>query len=875
MDSKIFSDTNGVELLIAEDSITQAEQLKHLLLERGFTVHVAQNGRAALTLARKHKPAVIISDIVMPEMDGYALCRAIRTDESLKETPVILLTSLSSPRDVIEALKCGADNFIRKPYDEKHLLLRLEHIIANRRLRASDKVKVGVELYLGGDKHFITAERQQILDLLISTYEQAVQLCEDLKVREERLARTNKIISGIYQISKSLNVAVTEADVIAQVLQRTLGLPDIEGVWIELLEETNQFRVVADSGLSPMFREAVLRSADCECRRMLLSGEMARAVYLPSCERFDPLKKEPSKQRSHVSVPLRLANRVLGLLNLVPAEGIQFDDEDLTTLNGIGNQIGSALQRARVMEKLEAMVEEKTRALRESELWFRTVFQSQEDAVFVISPDRRVLNMNAAAERMFRCSLDEVKDRSTEVFHVDYDHFVEFGKRIWEAFAQNRAARFEFKLKRKSGELFPTEHTVSQLKSEDDQMIGIVSVVRDISERKKAEEERRQLELQFIQAQKLESIGSLAAGIAHDFNNVLGIILGHASILQRLSGRPETLPASIDAITKAVNRGAGVVRQLLAFARKGESAAESVLVNEVINELVKMLQETFPKTVIIETQLDSTIPPITADSSQLYQTFLNLAINSRDAMPEGGTIKFSTTLRNNEDLRSRFPDASANTYICINIEDTGMGMDEETQRRIFEPFYTTKEPGKGTGLGMAVVYGVVTGLGGFIDVNSVRGKGTIFSLYLPVKEKESRDKEKRAHEGDAPGGNETILVVEDEEMLRELVVAILSSKGYRVLTAVDGAEALAEYEKHRDAIALVLSDVGLPRLDGLGLLKELKAHNPQLKYVIASGYLEPAKKEEMVRLGVTTFADKPYRANDLLWKIREAVEKKP
>jgi len=396
-------------------------------------------------------------------------------------------------------------------------------------------------------------------------------------------------------------------------------------------------------------------------------------------------------------------------------------------------------------------------------------------------------------------------------------------------------------------------------------------LAQDVTERKRAEEEKRKLELQFLQAQKLESVGSLAGGIAHDFNNILGIILGHATLLEHIKGRPEHLSSSVDAITKAVTRGSGLVRQLLTFSRRADTTRELVRVNDLVEELVKMLRETFPKTTVIETHLDKKLPATLADANQLYQALLNLAINSRDAMPSGGTLAFSSILEST-DLRGRFPDAGRGPYVCINVSDTGMGMDEETQRRVFEPFYTTKEIGKGTGLGMSVVYGVVTGHGGFIDLQSTPGKGTTFSLYLPVKKMDAQGEDIQTKSTEPLGGTETLLIVEDEEVLRELVTAVLSSKGYNILTATDGIEAVEQYEAHQNEIALVVSDMGLPRLDGVGLIIALKEKNPKVKFLMVSGYLEPEKKKEVEELGVSAFAEKPYKPNDLLLKIRRAID---
>ncbi|MHB8581598.1 MAG: GAF domain-containing protein, partial [Ignavibacteriaceae bacterium] len=288
------------------------------------------------------------------------LCKAIRSDETLKDTPIVLLTSLSGPADVIEALKCGADNFIRKPYDEQHLLLRIDNILSNRKLRSSDKVQIGVELYLGGDKHFITAERQQILDLLISTYEQAVELCGTLKMREQQISRANAILRGIYQIAKGLNSAMTRQVVIEHVLDRALELPDVRAGWFSVYEGDSSFKLAGSRGLPPALQVPGSLEGDCLCRRKVLSGEIDRSMNITECERLKKAQGETFGLSSHVTIPLKSGNQLLGILNLVGTKQILFSDDDLSVLNGIGNQIGAALDRCRIHEHLEELVIERT-----------------------------------------------------------------------------------------------------------------------------------------------------------------------------------------------------------------------------------------------------------------------------------------------------------------------------------------------------------------------------------------------------------------------------------------------------------------------------------------------------------------------------------
>ena len=394
-------------------------------------------------------------------------------------------------------------------------------------------------------------------------------------------------------------------------------------------------------------------------------------------------------------------------------------------------------------------------------------------------------------------------------------------------------------------------------------------------ERKRADKTKRGLEAQLQQAQKLESIGTLASGIAHDFNNILGIILGHSSLLERLREDSNMHSESVAAIMKATQRGALLVKQLMLFARKAEPLLESVKINNIIGELTKLLQETFPKTVSISTALQRDLPSIVADSSQIHQVLLNLLVNARDAMPKGGTIAITTRTVEGEAVRSRFAKATARQYVKVEIADTGIGMDEATRQRIFEPFFTTKGPGKGTGLGLAVVFGIVEHHNGFIDVRSIPGEGTSFVLYFPITERapEIGQRVRKSIE-EIPGGTETILVIEDEEMLKDLVKVSLVSKGYTVLTAEDGMQGVELYRSHQKEIAVVLSDVGLPLLSGPDVFRKIREINPEAKVILASGFFDPETKSEMFKAGLKNFIQKPYMPDEVLQKIREVIDTK-
>jgi PAS domain S-box-containing protein len=381
---------------------------------------------------------------------------------------------------------------------------------------------------------------------------------------------------------------------------------------------------------------------------------------------------------------------------------------------------------------------------------------------------------------------------------------------------------------------------------------------------------RKRLEKQLIQAQKMEGLGTLAGGIAHDFNNILAIILGYTNRLETFGSRPETTAAT-KIIKEAVERGAALVQQLLTSARQTEARFSALDLNGLVCELEKMLQATFPKMINFDLQLQPDLPVINADRSQIHQVLLNLCVNARDAMKDGGTLTLETSMMPGAALSESFTGAAAQHYACIRVRDTGSGMSKGVKSHIFEPFFTTKERGKGTGLGLSVVYGVVNNHRGFVQVESEPDAGTTFIVYLPVEhaiEETGGGIMGRIPRKSAP---QTILLVEDEEMLRDLGVTILEGEGYRVLAAKDGMEAVAIFEEHRDDIGLVVCDLGLPRLGGREAFLKMKESRPGVRAIVASGYLEPAIRSEMLKAGVLDTIQKPYDFNDLLSKIRSAI----
>jgi PAS domain S-box-containing protein len=566
-------------------------------------------------------------------------------------------------------------------------------------------------------------------------------------------------------------------------------------------------------------------------------------------------------------------SRITSMKENVLKNGVGAHDELLISLDAMEVLVLLSVEPLRdstgtVVGLTGAMIDisERKRAeisIKESEERYKNLFEQNLAATFISTPSGKLLDCNPSFVNMFGFKSYE------------------------EALAANMSSRYADQRNRDLVFTSLREHkTVENLelrmvKTDNTEMFIIANLVAKFDEQGQLvqktgylidDTKRHGLEKELIQSQKLESLGILAGGIAHDFNNILGILMGHVSLLDRIQDNPELHKTSLGAIDTALKRGTGLVRQLLTFARKTDVEFAPLLINDIVKELIKLLRETLPRTIEIVADLNPKLPTIVADGGQIHQVLLNLCVNAKDAMHAGGRLRIQTNLVDGSLLRHRFPNVVAEKYVLLEVQDSGTGMDEATKARIFEPFFTTKELGKGTGLGLAVVFGVVQTHKGFIDVESEIGKGSAFRIYLPAEETHPEVKISRARFEDARGGSETILIVEDEVLLYETTKMTLASKGYAVLYARDGLEALDVYRKHHKDIGLVLTDMDLPKLGGEKLIETLAQINPNLRIVFASGYVDPEVKEKVLQLGAKAFLAKPYDPITLLGMVRRVLD---
>ncbi|MBP9212519.1 MAG: PAS domain S-box protein, partial [Bacteroidetes bacterium] len=444
------------------------------------------------------------------------------------------------------------------------------------------------------------------------------------------------------------------------------------------------------------------------------------------------------------------------------------------------------------------------RALRESEEKYRRLFEDSKDGIYITTFDGVMLDVNSSMMEILGYSnKEEMKQRRVPDFYYYSADRIKF---IKEFESKDYVKDVEVVLRKQDGSKAHVLLTTVVIRDEDGKPALFNGSMRDITQNK-------QLEQQLIQAQKMESIGTLAGGIAHDFNNLLAMILGTAELIKRQAKENPAIQGYINRIIEASERGASISKQLLLFSRPEQAELKPISVHGVITQTVDFLTHFLPKHFSVVPQEGATSGIIMGDAGHLHQALLNLSINARDAMPDGGIITLSTAVLKGEEVRRRFPDAPDHDYVTVAVKDTGAGMDELIQQRIFEPFFSTKARGKGTGLGLAIVHGIVRLHKGFIDVTSTQGVGTIFTMYFPsiAVEATGEQPNEQFMEQQHPA---TILIVDDEEMLREILVESLREEGYEMLAASDGLDALRVYAEHGSRISLVITDLGMPNMGG-------------------------------------------------------------
>ncbi len=522
-----------------------------------------------------------------------------------------------------------------------------------------------------------------------------------------------------------------------------------------------------------------------------------------------------------------------------------FSEEDEILLKAISVDASIAVNRAENLRNLQR---------------FQKIIDSAFDVIVVTDAKGYIIYANHAFETVTGYLRKDAIGKKPNILKSGY-HDEGFYKNLWNTITAGNVWQGEFANRKKSGEIYYESAAIFPIYFEEETCF--VAIKRDITKEKKLYE-------QLLRAQKMEAIGTLAGGIAHDFNNLLTAILGYSEIMMGMAKEGDQFHKPATIINNAAQKGAELAKKILMITRKEKMETRTVNVNEIINTSMELLQRSIPKNIEIIMNLKNNIPNIMADSTQMQQVIMNLAVNARDAMPDGGKLIIETSIVGAENGAANGIIADKSGFIKLSISDTGVGMDKNTQRNVFDPFFTTKEIGKGTGLGLYIVHSIIANHNGYINLYSESDKGTRFNIYLPI----TKDKviEKSKQDMDIKG-TETILVIDDNTDIRDLCVDMLTPLGYTVLTAESGSEGINIFRSRKDNISLVILDMIMPKMEGSEVFQALKTIKSDVKIILCSGYSSNgfAGIDKLLKSGANKFIQKPFTRHSIAHAIKKAL----
>ncbi|MHC4401137.1 MAG: PAS domain S-box protein [Planctomycetota bacterium] len=695
------------------------------------------------------------------------------------------------------------------------------------------------------------------------------RLEDELRKSQEGLLRHNALLHAVNQLFEKALGCEDEREVAGVCL--AMAEEELTGSAFGFIVEMNprgRFDTIAVS--DPSWRACEMPSSSSTVR---IEDMEVRGIWGRVLKDERPLiVNDPLSHPDHVGVPeghppidcflgvpLKHGGRTIGMIALANKEGgyEPADERALEVLSG-------AFVEALMMKRAEAL-------LRESEAKHRLLTENLKDVVFTLSPDGNLTYCSPAAREFGGYDPEEVLGSSINEYIVTEEDRAKAASLLGRILSTRESATLELLFRPSTGDPFPVEVSAKPL-VESGQVVAFQCVMRDISERKSAEEALRKKDEELRQSQKLEAIGGLAGGIAHEFNNLLQAIGGYTKYAMEGLSPEEQRHQDLEQVLKAADRATTLTRQLLGFSRRQVLRRKNIQPNEVVADLTKMVRPVIGEHIQLDLSLGEDVGTVYADLGELQQVLLNLCLNARDAMPSGGELLLKTeNTVLSEAFCEAYPDTHPGRHVTLSVSDTGCGMSPEVRQHIFEPFFTTKKVGQGSGLGLATVYGVVQQHGGAIHAYSEVGKGSTFKIFLPaVDAAPDRDEAERALP--PPGGTETILLAEDEPMVRNLGVRVLESAGYKVMVASDGQEALDVYEQNEDVISLLLLDTVMPKLDGHEVYRRAKERNPTIRVVFCTGYDPETSRFDRIKDNNLNLVEKPFDPDALLRTVREVLD---
>lgn len=661
-------------------------------------------------------------------------------------------------------------------------------------------------------------------------------------------------LMALNAIAEAVNRPVEITYLLENALQEVRRLLDVEYGWI-YHTEAGRLVLKAKRG-TEMFQTVIIppdKPTDDPSIQWIFSPRIERAPA-PSRRAQGP---EWMFQgiAAWASVPLMIKDRFAGVLVVASKERTVFSKKQLDLMSALVNQISVALENAELFDRL-----------RKSEERYMDLFEHSPDMYHIVNQAGIIVSCNQTEADRLGYRKDEIVGYSVLRIYPTAYH-PEAKNLLNQIFQRGReVSGLEEQMLTKQGELIDVSVNTSIIYDEAGEPTLMRAVARDITEKKK-------LEAKILHAQRIDSIGNLAGGVAHDFNNILTSILGSTAIMKRKMRRNLQWFRFVEIIEMAAKRGAGLTRQLLTFARKTNTQFRPIIINDIIDETLHLFERSVDKTISVRKVVTDEISLINGDDGQIQQAILNLLINARDAMPDGGTITVQCECGNVEQRDNGEPvEPGSNEYVNISITDTGIGMDRKTQQHIFEPFFTTKDQGRGTGLGLSVVYGVVNSHDGFITVQSEPGVGSRFALHFPLLRDRERIKQS-SKQSRLLRGSEKVLVVDDEEHVGQVIGGMLEDLGYRVTIVRSGQEALSLFRKKNSRFDAVVLDMNMPTMGGKEVFFKLKEINSDVRIIISTGYSNTSLGSSRLADSVDGVLQKPYQLEELSHAMREAFER--
>ena len=916
-----------MKILLVDDDAAERELTGVRLKAAGHSILEASDGVEALHVLQRESVNVVISDILMPRMDGYRFCRQARADKRFRHLPFILISGYTSPHDESRALEMGADHFTMKSSAASELIQLLQELTTRPR-------KVSIPVEPSDELSAMKEYSQELVEKLVQNNHELRATNQELLRSREALTLFRTLIDhsndSIHVVDPAtgrfLDINLTACRALGYTREEMLlmSLPDIvaaEGRRFSVQEAMEELQETGAKMVEARHRrkDGSTYPVEVNVRRIQLDREYVVAVVRDITERKRAVEDQ---QRTGRLMRLLLESAGKGIygidtegrcifINQVGASMLGYRSEELLGQNmhqlahhhhpdgSVYSVEDCPIFRA-FQSDLHCWVDTDV-FWRADGSWFPVEYSSSpivengittgavvtvsditdrkraeeqiaeqaalldkaRDAILVRDLNGKILFWNKGAEFVYGWAREEALGRNAaELYYEDSKKFDEIdaltiSRGEWQGEVQHLT---------KGGREITVEARWNLIRDNEGRPKSILAINTDITDRKK-------IEAQFMRAQRMESIGTLAGGVAHDLNNILAPIMMAIQLLKDMSTDPGAgkLLATLEA---SARRGADIVRQVLSFARGLDGQRIEIQPKNVLKDLETIIKDTFPKNIRFHFSVADDVWSILGDPTQVHQVLLNLCVNARDAMPNGGdlAIGFENSVLD-EQYATMNLQGKPGRYVNINVTDSGIGMTPEVLDKVFEPFFTTKSIDKGTGLGLSTVMAIVKSHDGLINVYSEPGEGTSFKIYLPAMELSSETREEHAEETSLPRGDgETVLVIEDEASILTITSQTLQAFGYRVLTAADGAEALAIYAKKSDEVTVVVTDMMMPILDGPATIRALTHLNPKIKIVAVSGVNAKRGVLEATGGSVRHLLTKPYTAGTLLKTLRAILD---